>query len=72
MSDDEEGLARLLPFLAEAIERQPVHVADQLNAALRDGLSPLRFEEDSEGVWVVVLIGGLDVAKVDVRHLADP
>ncbi len=68
-TEDSMALLRLLPFVQDAISRQPQHVADQLDAALREGRTSLRFEPSAVGVVVVAIIDGCEVAEVDIRHL---
>ena len=69
-TEDSMALLRLLPFVQDAISRQPQHVADQLDAALREGRTSLRFEPSAVGaVVVVVVIDGCEVAEVDLRNL---
>ncbi len=67
--DDATALTRLLPFVQDAISRQPLHLADQLDAAMRDGRTALRFEPSAVGVVVVVVVDGWEVAEVDLRNL---
>ncbi len=68
---DSMALTRLLPFVQDAISKQPLHLADQLNAALRDGKTSLRFEPSAVGAVVVVIIDDCEVAEVDLRNLID-
>ncbi len=65
------ALERLLPYLREAIAAQPTAVADQLDAALREGRTSLRFEPSAAGAVVVVSVDGHEVAEVDLRNLVD-
>lgn len=69
---DVAALRRLLPFLWDAIAAQPLHLADQLDAGLREGRTLLRFEQSAEAPVVVVSIDGIDVCEVDLRNLIDP
>ena len=70
-TEDSMALTRLLPFVQDAISQQPQHLADQLEAALREGRTSLRFEPSAVGAVVVVVIDGCEVAEVDIRHLVD-
>ncbi len=74
LTADGEALRRLVPYLNAGIAAQDVHVADQLDAAVRDGQTWLRFDiDDGATVWVVVVVGGVEVCKVDLsRLLVDP
>ncbi len=65
------ALARLLPYVRDAIAAQPAHIGDQLRAALADGLTTLRFEPSAVGVVVIVTVDGVDLAEVDVRNVVD-
>jgi hypothetical protein len=66
---DAEALRRLVPYLWDAIDQQPPHVADQLAAAVRDGKTSLRFEPSGVGAVVVVVVDGYDLAEVDIQNL---
>ncbi len=66
---DDSALQQLLPYVEEAIDAQPVHVADQLRAAFHDGKTQLRIDQSAVAPVVVVLIDGYEVAEVDVRNL---
>ncbi len=66
---DSAALKRLLPYVNDAISRQPQHLADQLIAGMRDGRTALRFEPSAVGVVVVVVVDGWEVAEVDIRNL---
>jgi hypothetical protein len=65
------ALERLLPYLHDAVSAQPPHVADQLDAALREGRTSLRFEPSAAGAVVVVSVDGHEVAEVDLRNVVD-
>ena len=69
MSVDEAALRRLLDYVDRAVAEQDPHVADQLNAALRDGRTALAFRERDGALWAVVEIDGHEIAHVDVRQL---
>jgi hypothetical protein len=66
---DAAALARLVPYVKDAIGKQESHVADQLIAALRDGRTSLRFEPSAVGAVVVVVVDGYELCEVDVRNL---
>ena len=68
---DLEGMSRLVPYLWDAISKQPAHVADQLDAAVREGNLSLRFEPGGTGCVVVCTVAGLDVCEVDIQNLLD-
>ena len=68
---DTEALRRLLPYVYQAIEAQPPHVADQLSTALREGRTSLRLEQSAVAPVVVVSADGHDLAEVDVRNLLE-
>ena len=69
MNGDTAALRRLLDYVNQAVAEQDPHVADQLNAALRDGRTALGFRERGGAVWAVVTIDGAEVAEVDLRNL---
>ncbi len=66
---DLQAMTRLMPFVFDAIAKQPPHVADQLNAALRQGDTSFRLEQSAVAPVVVVVVAGVEVAEVDVRIL---
>lgn len=68
---DTDALRRLTVYLHDAIAAQPPHVADQLDAALREGRTSLRLEQSVVAPVVIVSVNGHDLAEVDVRNLLD-
>ncbi len=66
---DLQALTRLMPFVFDAIAKQPPHVADQLLAGLGAGRTSLEFAPSAAGAVVVVSIDGNEVAEVDLRNI---
>lgn len=73
MTDEADSLAlhRLLPYVQKAIAAQEPHVADQLDAALREGRTTFRVEPSAVAPVVVVVVDGVDLVEVDVRNLLE-
>ncbi len=69
MNIDEAGLKRLMGYARDAIKQQPPHIADQLDAAMREGRTRLEFQTIDGDLWALVEIDGNRVAQVDVRNL---
>jgi hypothetical protein len=64
--DDRTYLARLTPYLTDALDKQDLPVRDQLDAALRDGHTTLWAEKIDGTVWLVIMVDGYELARVDL------